>query len=66
MSFLQDIQAQCRDLAGWKPMDGKHCVQCGEVYSAKNVYTTDGWKETRITGLCERCFDENSPPDDDE
>lgn len=33
------------------------CVQCGEAFSALNVFTPAGARETQISGLCERCFD---------
>jgi hypothetical protein len=34
-----------------------HCVECGESFSNKNVFTDAGWKETRISQMCEVCFD---------
>ncbi len=44
------------------------CVHCGEPFSGKNVFTEAGWKETRISGYCEACFDllfaETDDPDD--
>ena len=33
------------------------CVKCGEPFSTKNVHTQAGWEETKISGLCEDCFD---------
>jgi len=35
-----------------------HCIKCREGFSPSNVYTDAGWRETKISGLCERCFDE--------
>lgn len=35
-----------------------HCVQCGEAFSNDNVFSQAGWKETKLSGLCERCFDD--------
>lgn len=33
------------------------CRNCGERFSDANVYSEAGWLETRISGLCEVCFD---------
>ncbi|MEP9326664.1 hypothetical protein PPMP20_26570 [Paraburkholderia phymatum] len=33
------------------------CRVCGEPFSDANVYSEAGWIETRISGLCEVCFD---------
>lgn len=33
------------------------CIKCAEPFSDKNTHTAAGWKETRITGMCEDCFD---------
>lgn len=35
-----------------------YCVSCGEKFSDKNVFTKAGWKETEISGICEKCWDE--------
>jgi len=34
-----------------------HCRCCGQRFSDANVYSEAGWIETRISGLCEVCFD---------
>ncbi|OYD64814.1 UNVERIFIED_ORG: hypothetical protein BDU10_7434 [Burkholderia sp. CF145] len=33
------------------------CRCCGEPFSDANVYSEAGWIETKISGLCEICFD---------
>lgn len=33
------------------------CVSCKQPFSDKNVYTELGWKETKISKLCEKCWD---------
>lgn len=33
------------------------CLNCCEPFSVKNVFTAAGWAETKISGLCEQCFD---------
>ena len=32
------------------------CVKCGEPFTDKNVHTEAGWKETKISNMCEDCF----------
>jgi hypothetical protein len=34
------------------------CIQCREPFSDKNVFTDAGRRETKISGLCEKCWDE--------
>jgi hypothetical protein len=34
------------------------CIRCRRPFSDENVFTDAGREETKITGLCERCFDE--------
>lgn len=34
------------------------CVKCKEAFSDKNVFTHLGWKETRISHMCEKCWDD--------
>jgi hypothetical protein len=34
-----------------------HCVQCKEPFSGDNTFTDAGWRETKISKMCERCFD---------
>jgi hypothetical protein len=33
------------------------CSDCGAGFSALNVHSAAGWKETQISGMCEDCFD---------
>jgi hypothetical protein len=41
-------------------LDMKHvrCVSCNAGFSANNVFTRLGWRETQLSGFCEKCFDE--------
>lgn len=32
------------------------CVLCNEEFSNRNVFSTLGWKETKISGICENCW----------
>lgn len=34
------------------------CVDCQRPFTQANVFTTLGWRETQISGMCEACFDE--------
>lgn len=34
------------------------CVFCGLPFTDENVFTEAGWRETRISQICEKCFDE--------
>lgn len=34
-----------------------YCICCGEEFSETNCFTEAGWKETQISGYCERCFE---------
>ena len=34
------------------------CILCKEPFTESNVYTDLGWKETQVSGMCEKCFDE--------
>lgn len=42
------------------------CVSCKEPFSDKNVRTELGWKETKISKLCENCWDAMLAPEDAE
>ncbi len=42
------------------------CVRCREPFSEANTWTPAGWRETRLSGLCERCFDEVTREPDSE
>jgi hypothetical protein len=33
------------------------CVSCKQPISEQNTHTEAGWRETKISGLCEDCFD---------
>lgn len=34
------------------------CVECEAGFHPSNTTTVEGWKETQISGLCEKCYDE--------
>lgn len=34
-----------------------HCINCSSEFNSKNTFTKEGWRETQISGMCERCFD---------
>lgn len=38
--------------------DEGRCINCGEYFSEHNTFTDAGWRETKISGMCENCYDE--------
>jgi predicted Zn-ribbon and HTH transcriptional regulator len=46
------------------PVEAPKCRECKQLFSDKNVHTSAGWKETRISGICEDCFDAMFAGDD--
>ena len=42
------------------------CVSCDQPFTDSNVFTELGWKETKISGMCEVCFDGLFMKEDDE
>lgn len=40
-----------------KQVDG-HCRRCKQPFTPDIVFTASGWRETAISGVCEKCFDE--------
>lgn len=35
-----------------------HCVSCQQPFTCENVRTPAGWAETKLSRLCENCWDE--------
>lgn len=33
------------------------CISCQHAFSKDNTHSKEGWAETQISGLCEKCFD---------
>ena len=47
------------------PLKPGCCVKCKQPFTNINVHTEAGWRETKISSLCEDCFNEViSTPDD--
>lgn len=57
-----------RKVAGLAPKDGKKCVKCRTAFhfigtgipsksKPGDVYSMGGARETKISGMCEHCFD---------
>ena len=44
----------------------KKCFACGKGFSDENVFTALGWEETKISGMCELCFDKCFEDEEDE
>ena len=41
-------------------LEKKHgiCCSCNQAFSSHNVFTKLGWRETQISGMCEKCWDD--------
>lgn len=39
------------------------CRMCGSEFGSGNCYSPQGWRETQISGTCEKCFDALFPPE---
>lgn len=59
------VDGLAREVFGRAPSDvpGK-CIACCCPFNEHNVFTEAGWRETKISGLCEKCFDEICKEDD--
>lgn len=53
ISYEDFLEAQEKKLPGLVT----HCIDCHEGFSSVNTHTALGWRETQISGFCERCFD---------
>lgn len=42
------------------------CIDCGEKFSEENVFTEAGWRETKISGICEVCWERLFKDEEDE
>lgn len=40
-----------------RPISTPLCGSCRQPFTDANVHTAAGWAETKISGLCEDCFD---------
>jgi hypothetical protein len=41
------------------------CCSCKQEFTSANVFTQAGWAETRISGMCEKCWDEAFAEEDE-
>lgn len=41
------------------------CINCGEKFSSVNIFTDAGARESQISSMCEKCFDELFADEDD-
>ena len=72
MLHVQPTKEYIMAMAPWRPQSEveyrtlidrglqvhKNCVCCNTPFSGKNVFTPSGWRETQISGMCEKCFDD--------
>ncbi len=43
-----------------------HCLECKEPFSEKNIYSEAGWREAKMSQLCEKCFDKMFAEDEED
>lgn len=70
MSELKFIQIKMPDLNAlftrlYGETEPGHCVKCKQPYSDANVFTEAGWRETKLSGFCEACWDETFSEEED-
>lgn len=53
---LDDFKEQL-EMAAFGATKPGTCVKCKEAFSDKNVHTQAGWRETKISKMCENCWD---------
>ena len=41
------------------------CIKCAKPFTDDNVFTNAGWRETRLSQMCEVCFDGLFEDEDD-
>jgi hypothetical protein len=39
------------------PSDVEKCIECNLPFTHQNVLTQEGWREIKISQMCELCFD---------
>lgn len=54
---LQKLKNKLASQCGFSSVQYGHCISCKEPFSDTNVYSEAGWRETRISQMCEKCFD---------
>ena len=42
----------------------RHCISCHQDFFTSNTFTPSGWAETQISGMREKCFDEEGEEED--
>lgn len=55
LNELKDSLAN--SLSGGEKVPDGHCIRCKEPFTHSNVFTSAGWRETKISKMCESCFD---------
>ena len=61
---LEEFQKVVADAVGKTGTPAGHCYGCKEPFSDQNVHTRAGWQETKISGMCENCWDSMFSEDD--
>lgn len=53
ISNMLDIMKPDRKADG----EACRCVECKQEFSLENTRSEAGWRETKISGMCENCWD---------
>jgi hypothetical protein len=56
--WLPESQADYAKLREQGGLRHLACRLCAKPFTAENVQTSEGWRETQISGYCEACFTE--------
>jgi len=62
-THLENLKDNLRNQINPAPVAG-HCIKCKQPFTDANVFTAAGWRETKISGVCEKCFDTMWPDDE--
>lgn len=58
MTKLDDLKRNMAEQCYGRQPDGKTCIDCNRPpVQGDNMTTEAGWREFKISGLCESCFD---------
>lgn len=53
-NLIPESEADFAD--NYESMRFKKCTRCGVPFTQYNIFTRFGWRETQISGFCEKCF----------
>jgi hypothetical protein len=55
---MQDLKDSLeKAITGGESIPEGICISCKKPFSDDNVFTAAGWRETKVSKMCEKCFD---------